>query len=59
MLKRAGRALDSGGVEGTLPGELAVECPTCPQPGVNLPEGWKDVPEGQKCTLSFPFLNKF
>jgi hypothetical protein len=49
MLKRAGRAFDSRGVEGTLPGELAVECPACPRPGVNLPDGWEDVPEGQKC----------
>ena len=49
MLKRAGRAFDFRGIEGTLPGELAVECPACPQSGVNLPNGWEDVPEGQKC----------
>jgi hypothetical protein len=25
-------------------GELALFCPTCPQPGVNLPENWKEDP---------------
>lgn len=24
------------------PGELAVYCPACPQPGINLPERWKE-----------------
>ena len=23
------------------PGSLAIFCPTCPQPGVNLPEDWE------------------
>lgn len=23
-------------------GELAIFCPACPQPGINLPEDWKD-----------------
>jgi len=27
------------------PGDLAVFCPTCPQPGVNIPEGWKEEGE--------------
>lgn len=48
MLKWAGRGHDEGGVVGTSPGELGVECPTCPHPGVNLPDGWRDVPAGQK-----------
>ncbi|KAF8057043.1 hypothetical protein FPV67DRAFT_1677798 [Lyophyllum atratum] len=26
------------------PGELAIFCPTCPQPGVNLPEDWNQDP---------------
>jgi hypothetical protein len=54
MLKRAGRAFDSRGVEGTLPGELAVECPACPQPGVNIPDDWEAAPEGQKCACFVP-----
>jgi hypothetical protein len=24
------------------PGDLALYCPTCPQPGINLPSSWKD-----------------
>lgn len=23
------------------PGSLAIFCPACPQPGINLPENWK------------------
>ena len=26
------------------PGELANYCPACPQPGINLPEDWKNDP---------------
>ncbi len=25
-------------------GHLALFCTTCPQPGINLPENWKDDP---------------
>ncbi|KAK7019477.1 CxC2 domain-containing protein [Favolaschia claudopus] len=47
-LKRSGRAHNPGGVESTGKGECAVRCWACPQEGVNLPEGWKDVaPEFQ------------
>ncbi|KAJ6487280.1 hypothetical protein C8R47DRAFT_1216473 [Mycena vitilis] len=47
LLKRGGRALAySSGVDGTGQGELAIECPACPRPGVNLPDGWeKSSPE--------------
>ncbi|KAJ7512294.1 hypothetical protein B0H11DRAFT_2214098 [Mycena galericulata] len=31
---------DPAGVEATEPGELAIRCPCCPEPGVNLPEDW-------------------
>jgi hypothetical protein len=41
MLKRAGRGHDPAGVQATKAGELAVLCPACPQPGINLPEGWE------------------
>jgi hypothetical protein len=44
MLKRAGRAHDPSGVFGTGAGELTVECPVCPNPKVNLPEGWEKAP---------------
>ncbi|KAK7681433.1 hypothetical protein QCA50_015525 [Cerrena zonata] len=29
-------------------GGLALFCPTCPQPGVNLPEDWRDDPDKKK-----------
>ena len=28
--------------EQVKPGSLALFCPTCPQPGVNLPNNWRD-----------------
>ncbi|KAH9911489.1 uncharacterized protein B0H18DRAFT_1168583 [Fomitopsis serialis] len=48
MLKRAGRGHDVSGVGGTARGECAVECPACPHPGKNLPDNWKEAPEGEK-----------
>ncbi|TFK63616.1 hypothetical protein BDN72DRAFT_872268 [Pluteus cervinus] len=43
-LKRAGRGHDERGIVGTRPGECAVLCPACPQPGRNLPVDWKTRP---------------
>ena len=43
MMKRGGRSYDRTGVNGTSPGELAVQCPACPIPSVNLPPNWKSV----------------
>jgi hypothetical protein len=28
--------------EQVAPGDLAIFCPACPQPGINLPTDWKD-----------------
>ncbi|THU94599.1 hypothetical protein K435DRAFT_668134, partial [Dendrothele bispora CBS 962.96] len=44
MCKRAGRGHAANGLEGTSQGELALDCPACPQPGKNLPDNWRDVP---------------
>ena len=43
MLKRGGWSYDKTGVNGTSPGELAVLCPVCPIPSINLPSDWKSV----------------
>ncbi|KAJ7441787.1 hypothetical protein B0H11DRAFT_2251850 [Mycena galericulata] len=45
LLKRGGRASSyaTGGPAATGLGELAIQCPACPRPGVNLPEGWEDA----------------
>lgn len=26
------------------PGSLAIFCPSCPQPGINLPPNWRELP---------------
>lgn len=43
LMKRAGRGNVLNGLQTTKAGELALECPACPIPGVNLPEGWENV----------------
>jgi hypothetical protein len=48
MLKRGGRAHDPTGVAGTQPGELAIQCPACPRPGVNLPDSWESAPPAMR-----------
>ena len=45
MLKRAGRGHDESGVAGTQQGDLAIDCPACPHPGINLPDNWESAPE--------------
>lgn len=53
MMKRAGRGNEPTGVEGTRAGELAVECPACPRPGVNLPDGWENVNKDLKYVTNY------
>ncbi|PPQ77497.1 hypothetical protein CVT26_006143 [Gymnopilus dilepis] len=48
LLKRGGRGNDPSGVEGTKSGELAIKCPSCPWPGINLPDSWQDAPDNMK-----------
>ena len=45
VLKRADRCHDPTGVNGTKPGELAIQCRACPHSSINLPEDWDKVPE--------------
>jgi hypothetical protein len=49
MLKRMGRGHDPGGVQATKSGALAVLCPACPRPGINLPEAWEEVSKEDRC----------
>ncbi|KAH7909550.1 hypothetical protein BJ138DRAFT_1197507 [Hygrophoropsis aurantiaca] len=51
-LKRAGRGHDPEGIEATKAGQLAVLCPACPQPGMNIPDNWEDIPSDKQwlCT---------
>ncbi|KAG2119820.1 uncharacterized protein F5147DRAFT_742104 [Suillus discolor] len=48
MVKRFGRGHDSHGVDATSPGECAVLCPACTQPGKNLPHGWENVVKAKR-----------
>jgi hypothetical protein len=59
MEKRGGRAHTSSGIEGTAVGELALRCPSCPHPGINLDDNWKDVAPEKKCVarpIHFPLV---
>lgn len=40
MLKRAGRI----NMDDMQDRELVVKCPTCPRPGINLPDRWQEDP---------------
>ena len=48
MLKRSGQGHDGAGIEATQPGECAIECPACPLPGKNLPQGWENGPSNSR-----------
>ncbi|KAJ7740358.1 hypothetical protein B0H16DRAFT_1729058 [Mycena metata] len=41
---QAGRCHCGRGIAGTQPGELALLCPCCPQPGVNIPDDFDRAP---------------
>ncbi|KAF7321647.1 CxC2 domain-containing protein [Mycena kentingensis (nom. inval.)] len=49
LLKRGGRGHSLSGVNGTAPGELALRCPACPRPGINLPDNWQDASPADQC----------
>ena len=48
MEKRGGQGHTDSGIAGTSSGELAVLCPSCPWPKINLPKGWETASEGEK-----------
>lgn len=41
MLKRKGVALAVGKLQSIKQGDLALVCPACPHPGINLPDNWE------------------
>jgi hypothetical protein len=43
-LKWAGYAGSSRKVKEVGPGELTIFCPACPQPGINIPDNWREDP---------------
>lgn len=55
MAKRAGRMYDPKGMQNTARGELALVCPACPIPGINLPPEWENaLPEDRYCVPLMP-----
>jgi hypothetical protein len=46
-LKWAGYGFPERKVTEVEKGELAIFCPACPQPGINLPDDWRDDPARQ------------
>jgi hypothetical protein len=44
LMKHAGRGNFANGLINTQSGDLAVGCPACPIPDVNIPDDWKDAP---------------
>jgi len=57
-LKRGGRGHDEGGIDGTKPGELALLCPACPHPGINLPPDWNLAPAAKLCNIYYSVIFK-
>ena len=47
VAKRGGGAHQKNSLAKTTPGSFAIECPACPHPGRNLPEGWDRI-SGEK-----------
>ena len=41
-LKWAGYAGGPNKVKDVGAGELAIFCPACPQPGINIPDNWRE-----------------
>lgn len=59
LLMRGGRGHDSAGAAGTQPRELALMCPSCPHPGINLPEGWENAPLEMRYFIPFHIKQLF
>ena len=43
QIKRGGGGHNPNGLTSITEGSLAIECPACPHPGRNLPQGWDDA----------------
>jgi hypothetical protein len=59
MAKRAGRAHDPSGLEGTPPGGMSVPCRACPHPDINLPSDWANEPAETQLLLFLFFIGSY
>lgn len=57
MAKRGGSAHLTAGIEATPQGSLAVECPTCPHPGRNMPTCLDQTPPEKRYVFCLPGSN--
>lgn len=58
LMKRAGQGNLANSLITTQSGHLAVGCPACPIPDINIPEDWKDAPPELK-SVSPCLSNKY
>ncbi|KAF9470843.1 hypothetical protein BDN70DRAFT_901798 [Pholiota conissans] len=56
MLKWAGIQNEDGGIAAIRPGQLAVRCPSCPHPGMNLANGWENAPSEIKIRFLYMMI---
>lgn len=60
MLLRAGIGNTPGrDLDSLSPGELAVLCPACPRPNVNIPDEWESAPIEMKWVLSASYYDLY
>jgi hypothetical protein len=52
-LLRGGRFIKDGGVAQTRSGELAVVCPACPHPKINIPAAFREVSPERACVFIY------
>ena len=55
-IKRGAAGHTSVAIDGLGDGALAVECPACPHPGRNLPQGWENATEDKAYVLSLCYF---
>ncbi|KAJ8489442.1 hypothetical protein ONZ45_g13579 [Pleurotus djamor] len=48
LLLRGGVGQNPLGITSVTPGDLAVDCPACPHPDINLPDGWDQAADDKK-----------
>jgi hypothetical protein len=58
QLKRGGGGHITTGLASLPDGALALECPACPHPGRNLPQGWDKASEDTKYVGLLPPLSR-
>ncbi|KAJ8468439.1 hypothetical protein ONZ45_g17240 [Pleurotus djamor] len=48
MIKRSGRGHQTEDISSVSSGALAVDCPPCPHPSINLPSDWETAPMARR-----------